>query len=405
MNHSKSALFVIVLALGSNVYGQALDSKALVQKAISASSQVRAAQAALASKEAQLKASRFSTPAIIELAPGVGYTNGNFALSQELDFFGRRSSRESLASGEAALAEVELLRVQANVAEGALELASRLLMAKEIHETSLSAVQAARELLETATKLNSIGEVPKSHVTRAELEVLRSQQMAAVSAAELKAVSGLLNITLGEPMESQPLIAEWTSPQEALANRDALSFDVLAARAELALSQSRVRSVKNESKPTVTAGVTSDAWSLDKGQWRSDDFGLQAMIRIPLSGRSQTRQSVLAAEEGTKQSEALVQEAIRRAQGAKSEASILLQASQSVSQSYSTEIIPKAMALVDDLRKGYQAGLVTLLEVVEAQETLLNLRREKAESDRAVRTAEINLMKAVLALPGLEVSK
>lgn len=405
MNHSKSALIIIMLAFGSNVYGQALDSKALVQKAVSVSSQVRAAQAALASKQALIKASRYPTPAALELAPGIGYTNGNFALSQEIDFFGRRSSKEALARGEASVAEVELARAQAIVAESVLELASRYLMAKDLHETSQSAAQAAVELLETASKLNSIGEAPKSHVTRAELEVLRSSQMAAMSGAELKAVSGLLNMTLGEPADSQVVFAAWTAPQEALTNREALSFEILMAKAEFELAQSRVQSVKNESKPTVTAGVTSDVWSLDRRQWSSDDWGLQASIRIPLFGRSQSRQTVLAAEEGTRESEALVAEAIRRAEGAKAEAVILLQAAQGVSRAYEKYIIPKAAALVADLRKGYQAGLVTLLEVVEAQDTLLNLKREKAASDRAQRTAEISLMKAVMALPGLEVTK
>ena len=57
------------------------------------------------------------------------------------------------------------------------------------------------------------------------------------------------------------------------------------------------------------------------------------------------------------------------------------------------------------MREGYKAGLVTLVEVIEAQQTLADLRRERAEALLGVREAELALLTATLALPGVGVPR
>lgn len=405
MNHPKTAFIVFLLAFGSRVNGQALDSEALVRRAISASSQVSAAKAVIASKQAELKAAQASTPSFLELAPGVGYTNGSLALSREFDIFGRRSARESLAKGDLSRAQVSLIQAESEAAAEALSAASRLLRAQAFHQAAQESRLAGEALLESAAKLHSIGEAPKSHVSRAELEALRARQALALAESELRAASSAMNHLLGSPRPEieQPVI--WTSLPDASLKQPANSVELLAAKAEHEQALNRVRSVRSDFQPTLTAGITSNAWRLDKARWSGEDWGLQAVIRFPLHDRKQTRQTISAAEEAAKSSESLIRDASWRADGRRKEAISALEAARRVVQVYKGEIVPKAVSLVEDLRKGYQAGLVTLLEVLEAQEALAEMKRESAEAESSIRSAEISLMKAVLALPGLEVKK
>ncbi len=83
----------------------------------------------------------------------------------------------------------------------------------------------------------------------------------------------------------------------------------------------------------------------------------------------------------------------------------MLQAAESIFAAYRADALPKAEALLSAMREGYKAGLVTLVEVIEAQQTLADLRRERAEALLALREAELALLAATLALPGVEVPR
>jgi outer membrane protein TolC len=70
-----------------------------------------------------------------------------------------------------------------------------------------------------------------------------------------------------------------------------------------------------------------------------------------------------------------------------------------VNTAYATDIIPKGERMLTSMREGYTGGLVTLVEVLEAQQALVRLRQEKTQAELEVKLAEVAVMEASMTLP------
>jgi len=127
------------------------------------------------------------------------------------------------------------------------------------------------------------------------------------------------------------------------------------------------------------------------------------MVRTPVGDRGENRFLVKAAESNVSHFEELLKEANRTAELERNLAWKALSTARAVSGMFETGILPKTEKMLISMRSGYENGLVSILEVLETQQTCQKLQRETAEASHKRRLAEVRFLKASAYLPGLEV--
>lgn len=379
--------------------------ESFIVQALERSPKVRAARQLVEAMRLGHASIRSGANPRVELAPGLGFTNGSLALSQELDLFGSRAARSRVAEAEARRAEARWLAVGLDQAGRVLADLVALETATELANAARESADLARELLAIVEKRAEIGEVPRIQVTRAELEVLRAEQAARRHAAERERSEAALRSLVGpEAVASTPPLdlGDRVARSKAMPAR---SPETLTRAVEVEVAMAQERAVAASGRPSLTAGMASDVWSLDRRAMTSSNLGFQVFLSAPLFDRGESRNAVAAARAEAKAAESELAEAQRTADLAKQAALTRLHAAESIVSTYRSDALPKAEALLGAMRDGYKAGLVTLVEVIEAQQTLAELRREWAEAHLALREAELALLAATLALPGVEVPR
>lgn len=402
----KTILISFILVLAANARAQTEQSLAqLVSQAVTNSPAVTARQ--LQVQEAEASAKSLSSPKNpeLEIAPGVGFTNSNFAFGQSFDLSGTRAARAQRARGEVQVARVNLRKAQLAIASEFVAAYANYLAAQRNQTNAASGVEVARATVDGIGKRLGIGEAPAVHLTRAEVELSRSQQALTLAKSEIAATRSAVNSLLGQPSATDVPLAAWSHVSEA----DSLSQGVLTRRPEIheALAQIEIaRALELEARragsPSLFAGVAADIWSLDRRPFHRDNVGLQVRLTMPLFDRGENRFAVRSAEAGLKGREAELKEAERRIKLDIETSSTHLNAAREVAKSYETGIVPRAEQMVKAMQSGLESGLTSFLEVLEAQKTLSQLRREASDALRNLHLAEARFLTANALLPGLE---
>ncbi len=355
-----------------------------VQRGIEASPQVRAAservRAALG-RRSPVPGAGFNPE--VELAPGVGFTNGNSLLSQRFDIGGVRRAETVLAQAElqSALAETQAAR-QAR-AFGVASAYYDLVRARGEAAAVAESASLAHKLVALVRQRIAVGEAPQVHVTRAQIEAARADQElvraggAVVSRLTtlrlLIADDAVLPDAVGSELPAEPVPPQLpTLLSQALLNR----AEVARARTLVEVAEAEVGITRAHRRPSLHGAVAADFWSLDRNPFQSRNLGLQAFLSFPLLDRgslradeARTRALVSAAEREVEAVEQQVRvEVTRAAQD--------LEPRLRVAANYRTQILPQSQELLDATRRGYEAGLSTLLDVVDAQRTARLTRTE-----------------------------
>jgi cobalt-zinc-cadmium efflux system outer membrane protein len=278
---------------------------------------------------------------------------------------------------------------------------ARLLAATEEVASASASLDSARALQSAVAKQHEIGEAPRVQVTRAELEVLRANQRVTQAQGRQKLARAALESLVGPQPDLQAVAWPQTSAAQAPAN----SVELLNARLQVAYASAASEVVRADYAPALSAGVVADVWSLDRSPFQSENFGLQLAFRMPLFEGGQRRGALRASATEIEAAKIRVEEAQRRANLALLEAETQKSTAQLLAQSYDGDVLPKGEAMLTAMREGYSAGLVTLVEVLEAQQTLVRLRQERVQAVLDLRLAEVNLWLAQLNLPGTEVPR
>jgi outer membrane protein TolC len=395
--------FLIVTSVSNSLAQQKLSTQDIVRLSVSRSSLVKAEIFSLERvrrKESSLK-SGFNP--FLELGPGVGFTNGTSLLSQEFDLFGKRRSEADAAKAEVIVFEGRVQAVKFDVGAFALRRVSEFLLASDSLASAEEYLRSSTAILKAVRKRIEIDEAPKIHATRAEVEVLRAEQLVAENKAQLSATNAEICSMLGHPSDAALTITEWVAPTPPDSRARQLVPTQLIAKAELDAAKSQVRAAQTLGKPNVSAGISTDFWSLDRPETRNKSIGLQFMFRAPLGDRGENRFTVKAAESNVSHFEELLKEANLAAELERDIAWKALASTRMVCTMFETGILPKTDQMLISMQSGYEIGLVSLLEVLESQQTLQKLKRENAEAIHKRRLAEVRYLKATAYLPGLEV--
>lgn len=400
------AIGAFLLVCGLGAFGQrAITAEEFVLRTLAAHPLVQAADADAARALAQLKSARAPANPTIELAPGIGATNGNLALASTIDLFGKNRIAARVAAAERLLAEALGFGVRLDAAREALSVYAEVLTAQSIVAASEEGLATAIAIAETVRKRHEIGAATLVQVKRAELDALRAGQALNATKATLHQARTAALSLLGAKPEEEVSFEGWIASSDEGGAVVPSSPSVKAALAETTIAEAKIGLSRASRLPSITAGIVADFWSLDRNPTMRNNTGLQVLLTAPIVDLGQSSNALRAAEADLARSRAMLAEAQRRSSLALSQARFQLDAARSGHKAYREELIPMATAILESLRAGYEAGLVALAEVLEAQQSLGRLKTEESQARLAVYKAEVELLAALGRLPGAEASR
>lgn len=393
---------------GAQTEAPALTAEEAIRQALERDPAVMAAQSRLDAAAAGVRGARAPLNLQAELAPGVGFTNGNSVLSQPLDIGGRRSAQTRAATGlrSAAQAELDVTRLQ--VASAARTAYYDLLRARAIETAAAEAAGVTRQIRDAVRRRAEIGEAPAVQVTRAEIEVARSEQEVMRAQGEVRGRLAVLNLLLGRASDAPLMPSEGLTLPEAPAVPAGLVEQAQRQRPELVAARGRIEArrgdvavARAQRRPELFAEVASDIWSLDRDPWNRRNLGFQARLSFPLFDRGRLRAGEERAQAGVREQEAEMAAVTRATSLEVQQAAAQLTAAREIARSYETTILPRTQELLRATRAGFDTGLTSFVEVLEAQRVARLTQTEYLTALFEATRARIALDRALGAVPGL----
>ena len=392
---SSAIALALVGTIARQSHAQSADE--IVRLALQRSPKVAEAQHLVSAAKFRAKTALVSP--VLEVAPGIGFTNSNFVLSQSVDVFGRLSTQRKVAEATVNVAEAKLTHSQAEVATEALEALAELRLAIELNEAQTAYSKTARELFDSVTKQVETGEAPQVQSLRAEIELSRAEQSeedskrnVELKLARLQALTGSAVVPVGDELritEAEP----------------AKPYSVRIAVAERMVAQESLKNIAKSFGPEASVGVSTDVWSLDRKGTGCDSWGIQAVIRIPIGDLGVRRNAEAAQRSEISATEAAQEFAQLRANLEIDQARRELETAQLLESRIVSGLLEKSERVVQTVTVGYQTGASTLLEVLEARQTRHRIQVDLAQARYRRRLAEVRYLAATANLPGIEVPK
>jgi outer membrane protein, heavy metal efflux system len=386
---------------------EALSIAETVRLALEQSPAVAAARSRLEAASAALRGARAPYDLQAELAPGVGFTNGNALLSQRLDIGGRRSAEARAARGlqTAAAAELDLTRLR--VAAEARAAYFDLVRVRAVETAAAGAAELARQVRDAVRRRVEIGEAPAVQATRAEIEVARAEQEVVRAGGEVRSRLAVLNRLLGRladapfsPTDTLALPPAPADPQALIAQAVRRRPELAAARGLIEARRGEVEVARSQRRPDLFAELAADTWSLDREPFRLDNLGLQARVSFPLFDRGRLRAEVDRARAGVRAQEAELEAARLTLTAEIDRAAAELTAAREVALNYEQIILPRSQELLDATRRGFEIGLSSFLDVLEAQRVARQTQTEYLNALFDAERARIALDRALGVVPG-----
>jgi cobalt-zinc-cadmium efflux system outer membrane protein len=379
-----------------------------VRIGIERSPAVTAAESRLQGATAAVRGARAPYNPVLETAPGVGFTNGNALLSQRLDLTGKRSAEGRVAAGERAAAVADLAGARLRVA-GEVRLAYYdLARARAVEAAATESHDLTRSLLSAVRRRIEIGEAPAVQAIRAEIEVARAEQEQTRARGDAASRAKALNRLLGYPLDSPLMLSEGLevpAPPPAAAQLVETALDqrpeVSAARSLVEAQRGHVEVARSLRRPDLFAELASEVWSLDRDPFRSRNLGFQLRLSMPLFDRGRIRTSVEGARAGVREREAEVEQVRRTLALEVERAAADLATAREVALNYQRTILPRSQELLKSIRSGFDLGLTSFLEVLEAQRVVRQTQTEYLDSLYEALRAQINLDRALGIAPGV----
>jgi cobalt-zinc-cadmium efflux system outer membrane protein len=304
-------------------------------------------------------------------------TNGletTLQLSQVIDLADsrKRSVETATASRDLVGADYEIQRIEvfsevANRFTRAAVDEERLMIARNARELAEKAVEAVRARVKagktSSLELNKVL-IPlallKIDEEHAEHELATSRQALAASLGEVKPTFGQISANI----MALPSVPEFSSLSARMEDSSVLARYALEARwreAQVRLAQSLRRS-----GPLLSAGL--------RRAEASDDVGFVAGVSMPLPVRDQSKGSVREARERRAQVDQLAEVARLEMHATLFAVYQEMVHARTALMLLREEIIPAAQEILALTNQGYRSGRFSLLELLDAQKSLIELR-------------------------------
>lgn len=322
-------------------------------------------------------------PSINDGATGSAY-QASLNAAWELDLFGRirRLSESARADADAALAAHQAVRLSLSADVAAYYFSLRTV---DDEAAVLSAGLALRrENRELAHARYQIGAADELDVTRADAELALTEAESAALASRRASLNNALAVLLGEAAPSFVLAArEHTAgelpvvpaglPAELLERRP----DIAAAERSLAAANARIGVAKAAFFPAIslTGGAGYASGDIDRlFRWDHRIWSIGPSLYLPIFQGGRNRANLERSRATYDEAVAVYRErvliAFREVQDALTDSRLLLDQEEAQARA-----VASARRAAELSRIRYQAGLVSYLDVIQAERTALDARR------------------------------
>jgi cobalt-zinc-cadmium efflux system outer membrane protein len=312
---------------------------------------------------------------------GLGrFDERRFTLTQEIEFPTNILWRNRLAAREVDAAEWRYGQGRLETRANAIEAYFRFLAAREGLALAKERVRLAQEFLDKANIRREVGEAPAIETVRASVELARAQNALRGAESAFKASKTRLNTALGR------------RPDEAISSRDTLAYRPYPA-APLSLSKIKQQALTEHPRLREASAQVSAAGHLRKLAWGSllpaiqisafrqnlggnpNFYGVEVGLKLPLwfafrqRGEIQQASALFSARENRRLSVQL------RLQADIENAYAEFQAVKTQVETYTSTLLDQANEVYRIAIRSYEEGEIGYLQLLEAQQTLIEVRQ------------------------------
>ncbi len=420
-------LLATVLLLSGTAAAQApapLTRAEVIAQARERNLELKAARERLGLQEAELAQANQLLPANPELEAelGGGQLFGNegerslgIGLAQEFEIAGQRGWRKAQAAAELKEAQARWAALETQVARDASGAFLRLWRAERLRALAREALELNLTLEKAAESRFQAGDIPELErnvvsvdAARAQREVSAAETEAAQAQWELARLLGRSDgtrLTAAEPPSSAPALP---TLEELKAHARQHRADLAAARfaEEAAKAQLRLRHRERIPNPTLRLGYEQERLHLSgplPGGGPDIELGdtssaITASISIPLPFWNR-QQGPIRAARAEEAAAALEREAAERLVETEVEATFAAVERSRQALDAVTAALPKIDRNLELIRKGFEAGQVDLLELLNTRDRAQRARQEYVEARVEYVRALDELMRATGQLP------
>ena len=314
-------------------------------------------------------------------------TQTTVTINQQLDLFGRRSSRINAAQAALAAQEVRLSIARADLGQAVRLQFAGAVAARDRLQLATDNLGRARELARIADELVGAGREPPLRALRARANAAQAEAaLRGAEAAETAArrtLAGLFGIAGEVGNVSGPLI-----PVSLATIEPAATLEVRLAEAERLQAEATLRQeqVARRLDPSVGVGV--------RRLEQTNDTALVAGIALPLPLFDRNQGNVAAAQAAIRAAEARRDAALAQANARIGNARSNLTAAQARVAALETTALPQATEAVRLANLAYRAGRLTLLELLDAQAALTTTQSDLIDARVSLAEASATLVRA-----------
>jgi cobalt-zinc-cadmium efflux system outer membrane protein len=349
--------------------------------------QVRALRLELESARRLERGANLPHAPIVLLSPELttGGVGEQFLLQQPLELNGARQARARIARAEYALvraqAELELNDLLADALAAYHEYAYRAQIAAVAQE----ALQLAEQTREKIRLQVEVGARAGIDLIQADIERERVRQHAALRQAEAAAALERLRAALGGVSPDEVATADTrATPTPSLSPDTPLAVRIEQARLQAA--QAQAQQIRVEGIPDLGVQVRIERF---RDARTRPAFGLSVSLPFLDYG---ARQQQLRAQQQRAEAQQQRLLAVRvRYEGERAAAQQRYEQARARAEAYQQRIMPQAEQLVQATQTGLEVGQISILQLLEAQRTVRQVREETLMAAMELKLAEIEL--------------
>jgi cobalt-zinc-cadmium efflux system outer membrane protein len=326
-----------------------------------------------------------------------------FGLSQIIELGRKRCARMAVAQREGETAEFEIERKRLDIMLEVSAAYYRTLAAQSRLTLAAEREQLAQQIYDTVQLRVEGGKAAQLELKRTgiELAAVRLEREDAEQ-AQRHALAGLLSLWAGQPGDYGSVAGELALPAEQpeLAALIALLPDTPELRRFAA--EEALRCARRDL--AVAEGVPDITWSGGLERFEdTDSFGFKVGVSFQLPWNHRNEGKIMEAQSYLDQVEALRQTELRRAVRDLTELHGSLEAAHSRATRLERDLLPAAQETFELIQVGYRYGKFGLLDVLDAQRTLLDAKGRYLDAVTEYQQAAVQLERIVaqpLTMPG-----
>ncbi|HJN14645.1 MAG TPA: TolC family protein, partial [Armatimonadota bacterium] len=342
---------------------------------------LKAASSEIDARRGERRSAGAIDPLELEAVPAGTFNDAPIIVTQTLDVLGQRSARSDVAQAQvvAQSAELDAATLSLRRAVSLAYIGLQAAIAGEMH--ARQSLEIRDSVYQIAGQRYDLGDVPEVHVWRTEIARDRAQNEVTSAATATSIAGARLATAIGRPDASlRPneglSLGEW--PGYDLAELRDLAIesrpDLAALRAGAAAGRAAVAVARRERRPDLAVQYRTGKREGSSGTQIGLGLSMPLVDWGQISGSVKAARATVASQEQTLAQAELdagleVEEAYRQALSTRE-----------IAESYSERIGARAERLAEVFQMSYERGGSTLLEVIDAEETLTETQMSRVQA-------------------------